>query len=251
MAAAGSDSSAASLSAGSSSSAAAAAASAPASSSSGPSALPFALPASSYAAPASPTNGRQRHLAKIVPHPQAPPDPNVDPVEYVVGYRFSLLKTLLWYLLALLTAGANLLLGHWKKAFVLRQTCSSCPLSEAQYLLVVRKSGGLGVERLRSFLVDHGQMQELSAADAQASCPRVSRDYGGRRLADDADVRLLHGSRTPSTSGSDSTGHELVTMFIHRNLRYVWSDEVLAFLRVYGDDVGNTLAQIHSRASSG
>lgn len=185
-----------------------------------------------------------------------------DAVVSAVGYRRSILRSLLWFVCALLSGGVLLLVGYWRPTLRLWATHVPCELRHATSVLVKRHTGQQSVEPLLTARVESGEVTRLVSRDAARSSANGS-VFGARRgaLPDSADRKLLGGDDAESDPGGvaevaalDATAEEAIlagaplTFFEHRHLRYVWAPASACFCRVHGDDVGLTLQQLHQRA---
>jgi cation-transporting ATPase 13A2 len=140
----------------------------------------------------------------------------------MVGYKR---YTAIWLLMALVylaSGGLLWLVGYWKPDWLLKATCYIVPLPMAQYVFLTRESGGVDVET-----VIEEQLEGDSDLSSLAS------------YSSDSDRVALVGKSTPVSSSA-------ITYFIHRNIRYIYSDKVNLFRRAVAFDNRTTLQKLHS-----
>ena len=124
------------------------------------------------------------------------------------GYRFSVVKALLIYPLAILPLGAGLLLAYWYRARWVRLTYSPCPLSMAT--TVVMSVG-----------------ERSSEKEPSLSCFSIQDSYGQQRVC------RVQVATFPNVHNADDTIEitaRTVRYLTHCRLRYLYSSDEEKFV---------------------
>eukprot|EP00731_Ephydatia_muelleri_P014339 Em0008g59a len=133
-------------------------------------------------------------------------DDDLNPIPPQSGYKFSIVKALLIYPLAILPLGTGLLLAYWYRALWVRLTYSPCPLSRATTVIM---TDAYGQQRVST-------VQMTAFADAYSTI--------GDNVAISASVKRY---------------------LTHCRLRYLYSADEDKFVLLRGHDCGLTLAGVH------
>lgn len=137
------------------------------------------------------------------------------------GYRRSVWKYILYYLLACCSGGFLLLVAYWRPDWALKMKCSSCSLKNATCLLLRTSHGDWSVETVQLLHLDN-----LSSG----STVLVHSEEDAHLCASECE-RLLNVANTTCTVKQRK-------YFCHRHLRYLWNEERECFELLRGLDVG-------------
>ena len=98
---------------------------------------------------------------------------------------------------------------------------------------------------------DHSPSQSQHTGHGGGGSHSATEDAAAREKREQAEAAAARREAAAAEAAADEaiTGGAPVTMFDHRHMRYVWSPPSDCFFRVYGDDTGYTLQQLHRRAT--
>ncbi|KAM4651586.1 polyamine-transporting ATPase 13A2 isoform 2-T5 [Discoglossus pictus] len=147
----------------------------------------------------------------------------------ISGYQKVTWRTVLCYLLCVLTLGLLLLIFYWKPRLYVRFTCKPCPLATADWVII---NDGFG----QSFIA---RVQSQPGVDTS-----LDRDPGGRMdgavavgMTEEEEfkdtIRLHHKEES-----------NVLRYFVFEGMRYIWSERSADFIKVSSLDEGLTCGDL-------
>jgi len=144
------------------------------------------------------------------------------------AYRRNVFKTFLAYL-SLLLGGIPYLLARWKPTWRVALTCSRCPLSRADRVILKHvRSGEVSLEPVLEKDILPGDFPEKYVVD-----------------------KSTPGHETSDTSRLVVDQKQVFRYFVYKFNRYVWNNESESFTELRGYDVETPVSKFFSSLSSG
>ncbi|KAM8927889.1 polyamine-transporting ATPase 13A2 [Pelodytes ibericus] len=160
------------------------------------------------------------------------------PCMEITGYRGVIWRKILCYLLCILTVGILLVIFHWKPHFYVWITCRCCPLSEADWVII---RDGFGQTSIAEVWTEQGVDASLEhEASAQMAMARNGRVVIGVSEEEEfKDTIQLHHKEEKS----------VLRYFVFEGMRYIWSDQLMNFIKVCSLADGLTCGDLHRHRS--
>ncbi|XP_073512248.1 polyamine-transporting ATPase 13A2 isoform X2 [Phyllobates terribilis] len=150
------------------------------------------------------------------------------------GYCRVRWRTVICYLLCVLTLGLPLIIFHWKPRLHVLATCRRCSLAEADTLVVKDVFGQICIVAVRE---EHDVDPSLQVSDA-----------GQRGAAAGGSVALAVGEEEEFKDTIQLHHKEeanVLRFFVFEGMRYIWRPAAMVFVKVSSLDEGLTCGEIH------
>nr|XP_020828389.1 probable cation-transporting ATPase 13A2 isoform X1 [Phascolarctos cinereus] len=183
-------------------------------------------------------DSRRQRLDSLLPHygtlPRGPAKACVE----VSGYQQSLWRTGLCHVGALLTAGILLLIFHWKPQLEVKAKCTSCPLQQADWLIIKDQFGQLFTTQVQTEVVSEGSLNQLQEGPRDWKLEEDGRNHVAVGVSqEDAwrDTIRLHRKEEQN----------ILRYYVFEGVRYIWIEAQQAFRRVSVLDENRTCEDLH------
>uniref|UniRef100_A0A5F8GF94 Polyamine-transporting ATPase 13A2 n=1 Tax=Monodelphis domestica TaxID=13616 RepID=A0A5F8GF94_MONDO len=159
----------------------------------------------------------------------------------VSGYQQSLWRTGLCHIGALLTAGILLLIFHWKPELEVKAKCTSCPLQQADWLIIKDQFGQLFTTQVQTEVVNEGSLPSLNVP---------LEDQWNRKLDKDGRSHMAVGV-SQEEAWRDTIQlykkeeQNILRYYVFEGVRYIWIEAQQAFRRVSVLDETRTFEDLH------
>ncbi|XP_069805161.1 polyamine-transporting ATPase 13A2 isoform X2 [Dendropsophus ebraccatus] len=155
------------------------------------------------------------------------------------GYRRVKWRTVLCYLLCVLTLGIPLIIFHWKPRLFVLVTHRRCSLAEADTLVIKDVFGQMFIVDVQE---EHGvdpslQVSNMGRLGASAAAGSVALAVGEEE--EFKDTIQLHHKEEP----------HILRYFLFEGMRYIWREQSMNFVRVSSLDEGLTCGEVHAYKS--
>ncbi|KAL5492027.1 hypothetical protein EMCRGX_G017415 [Ephydatia muelleri] len=162
-----------------------------------------------------------------------------DPCPPQTGYRISILKCLLFYLLAICTLGAGFLFAYWFRSKWIKLTCRKCQLDQAWCVIVKDQDGKECVEYTRELVGHEGRAEVEGSGSITCEKDPLIKPHAEKKSKPHIWVNILDARGRPSK------------YFTHRRLRYMYSDEEEKFVLLVGYDCNISCNAVHQMIAGG
>ncbi|XP_044524629.1 polyamine-transporting ATPase 13A2 [Gracilinanus agilis] len=186
-------------------------------------------------------DARRQRLDSLLPYygtlPRGPAKACVE----VSGYQQSLWRTSLCHLGTLLTAGILLLIFHWKPELEVKAKCTSCPLQQADWLIIKDQFGQLFTTQVQTEVVSEGSLPSLNVP---------LEDQRDRKLDKDGRSHMAVGV-SQEEAWRDTIQlykkeeQNILRYYVFEGVRYIWIEAQQAFRRVSVLDETRTFEDLH------
>ncbi|XP_028922035.1 polyamine-transporting ATPase 13A2 isoform X2 [Ornithorhynchus anatinus] len=150
----------------------------------------------------------------------------------VSGYQRSTWRVCLCHAGAVLTAGALLLLFHWKPWLEVQAKCTSCPLGQADWLIIKDQFGQRFTARVQAEAISDGSLEPAHGAPQDDGRNHVA--VGVTQEEDWQDTIQLHRKEEKS----------ILRYYVFQGLRYIWTEARQDFSPVSFLDSGWTCGEL-------
>ncbi|XP_036601114.1 polyamine-transporting ATPase 13A2 isoform X3 [Trichosurus vulpecula] len=183
-------------------------------------------------------DSRRLRLDSLLPHYGTLPRNPAKACVEVSGYQQSLWRTGLCHVGALLTAGILLLVFRWKPQLEVKAKCTSCPLQQADWLIIKDQFGQLFTTQVQTEVVSEGSLNQLQEGQWDWRLEEDGRSHMAVGVSQEKawrDTIQLYRKEEQN----------ILRYYVFEGVRYIWIEAQQAFRCVSVLDETRTCEDLH------